>query len=81
MCVVCRERLSKDVLIRFVKYNGNIILDESGKADGRGAYLCTKEKCIEKALKTNVFSKSFKCNADKDTISESIKKYVAKTKN
>lgn len=81
MCVVCREMLLKSELIRFVRTDGKVVLDESGKKDGRGAYLCKKEKCIEKALKSNVFSKSFKFNVDKETLSESIKEYVAKTKN
>ena len=81
MCVVCREMILKSELIRFVRQDGKVLLDETGKMDGRGAYLCKKEKCIDKALKSNVFSKSFKFNVDKETLSESIKEYVAKTKN
>lgn len=81
MCVVCRNMIVKSELIRFVKIGNSVEIDPSGKKDGRGAYLCKNEKCIEKAIKSNVFSKSFKQNIDKDYINESIKKYVAESKN
>lgn len=81
MCVVCRNMIVKSELIRFVRIDGNVEIDPSGKKDGRGAYLCKNDKCIEKAIKSNVFSKSFKQNIDKDYINESIKRYVAESKN
>jgi predicted RNA-binding protein YlxR (DUF448 family) len=31
---------------------GNVILDDTGKANGRGVYLCPKKACLQKAKKT-----------------------------
>ncbi len=81
MCVVCRSMLPKRELIRFVRIDGNVEIDPTGKKDGRGAYICKNEKCIEKAIKCNTFSKSFKQNIDKEKINESLKQYVAESKN
>ncbi len=75
-CVVTRERLPKNELIRIVRgTNGQIFLDTSGKANGRGAYLkkdidvinrCEKNKILERHLETNIPSEVY----------EEIRKYV-----
>ncbi len=43
-CIMCRKKIPKKDLIRFCFKNGEIILDESKKEMGRGAYLC--EECF-----------------------------------
>jgi len=35
-----------------------IFIDKTGKANGRGAYLCNDKNCLEKAIKTNVTTKT-----------------------
>jgi len=51
MCVVCREMKPKKELIRVVlNESGEIVLDETGRANGRGAYVCNGE-CIEQLEK------------------------------
>jgi predicted RNA-binding protein YlxR (DUF448 family) len=50
-CVACREVKDKRELVRLVRTpQGNIELDATGKKDGRGAYLCPTQECLEKAL-------------------------------
>ena len=49
-CAVCLQRSPKRELTRVVRASdGNVEVDPSGKAPGRGAYLCHREECWEKA--------------------------------
>ena len=58
MCVVCREMKPKADLIRVVTdENGEIILDETGKKNGRGAYVC-KGQCVESVEKRKSFERA-----------------------
>lgn len=60
MCTGCREMKPKKELIRVVKAtNGEICLDSTGKLNGRGAYICKSMDCLNKAKKTNAFSRAF----------------------
>lgn len=57
-CVVTKEKLEKRELIRVVRTpEGSVIIDESGKANGRGAYLKKDKSVIEKARKTKVLDR------------------------
>lgn len=58
-CTVCGEHRAKKELLRVVRTpDGNIILDLTGKANGRGAYICRSEKCLMKAQKSGRLSSS-----------------------
>lgn len=60
MCLGCQEMKPKKELIRVVKSNDNhISIDLTGKANGRGAYICKNLECLEKAVKTKRFEKAF----------------------
>lgn len=62
MCIVCREHSDKKVLVRIVKNkNGEIFLDLTGKANGRGAYICKSKECFLKLKKTRALNRAFKC--------------------
>ena len=57
-CVITREKLPKKELIRVVRTpEGNIIIDESGKSNGRGAYLKRDLEVIAKAKKSKVLNR------------------------
>lgn len=57
-CVVTHEKLPKKELIRVVRTpEGNIIIDESGKSNGRGAYLKRDLEVIAKAKKSKVLNR------------------------
>ena len=47
----CREVLSKNELIRIVRTSDGIMVDPTGKLNGRGAYIHAKKGCWERALK------------------------------
>ena len=52
-CMGCNEKLPKKELIRVVRTpDGEVLLDTTGKKSGRGAYICPRVSCYEKALKT-----------------------------
>ena len=66
MCVVCREMKPKNECIRVVKVEDKYIVDKTGKINGRGAYVCKDDKCLEKCLKTRAFNRAFKNNVSED---------------
>lgn len=60
MCIGCMEMKSKAELIRIVRdKEGNISLDKKGRAPGRGAYLCNRMECYEKAVKGKKIERAF----------------------
>lgn len=60
-CIGCNCKKNKNQLIRIVKNNENVIsIDKTGKANGRGAYICDNIECLEKAIKNKKIEKSFK---------------------
>ncbi len=60
MCIACREMKPKKELIRIVKTPDNdIVLDLTGKLNGRGAYICKNVDCLKKAEKSGAFSRAF----------------------
>ena len=63
MCVACRKKRPKTELLRIVrqKETGKVFIDETKKADGRGAYLCGEKECLRLARKKKGFERSFKC--------------------
>ena len=64
-CIGCNEKKNKKDFIRIVKDNqNNISIDKTGKANGRGAYICDNIDCLEKAIKNKKIEKSFKMNID-----------------
>ena len=59
MCVACREMKPKRELIRVVRTpEGEIVADETGRKNGRGAYLCRAEVCLGKAVKTRALERA-----------------------
>ena len=58
-CMGCRERRDKRELLRVVRgTDGTVSLDFSGKLNGRGAYICPKTECLQKARKTKALERS-----------------------
>ncbi|MBQ7045278.1 MAG: YlxR family protein [Clostridia bacterium] len=71
MCSGCMERKDKKQLVRVVKTpEGKIMLDTTGKLNGRGAYICKSTQCFSKALKAHRFEKVFDCSLNEDVISD-----------
>lgn len=60
-CIGCGEMKSKKEMIRVIKTSDEeILLDRTGKKNGRGAYLCLSPECIEKARKSRALERSLK---------------------
>ena len=60
-CIGCQEMKSKKEMIRILKTESNdIVLDTTGKQNGRGAYLCFSKDCLERAVKNKGLERSLK---------------------
>ena len=59
-CVVCREKAGKRELFRIVRTEQGIMIDPTGKQNGRGAYLCERKSCWERAVTTDVLNKALR---------------------
>jgi predicted RNA-binding protein YlxR (DUF448 family) len=60
-CIACREAKPKRELVRLVRTpEGVLVIDETGRRNGRGAYLCHQRACWESALKTGQVAKALK---------------------
>jgi predicted RNA-binding protein YlxR (DUF448 family) len=59
--VVCRSTTAKRALHRIVRSpSGDVAYDPTGKAPGRGAYLCGQPACLETALKRRSIQRALK---------------------
>ena len=69
MCVACREMQPKKNLLRIVRTpEGAIEIDRSGRMNGRGAYLCGRRECLEKAIKTRALERALDQKIDEEII-------------
>ncbi len=60
-CVGCGQMLEKREMIRVLKTpEDEIILDTTGRANGRGAYICNSKECLMKAIKNKGLERSLK---------------------
>lgn len=61
-CFICRNTFNKKELNRIVKTSdGQFFLDKTGKANGRGAYICNCQDCLNKLKNPKIMNKAFKC--------------------
>ena len=78
MCTGCREMKPKLQLVRVVKTpEGEIKLDNTGKLNGRGAYICKNTQCLNKAIKTNALARAFETSVSSEVytaLSEELSK-------
>ena len=71
-CIACRESKPQDELIRFVLNGQDPVIDLSGRAEGRGFYLCRSAECARTAIKRKAFNRICKRNLDEKEISSLI---------
>ena len=58
-CTGCSEMKSKKEMIRVLRTaEGEIVLDKTGRKNGRGAYLCNSPECFQKARKSRGLERS-----------------------
>ena len=67
-CVACRAKRDKSELLRVVRSpQGAVSLDLSGRAPGRGAYVCQSAACLESALTTKKLARALRVDLNDET--------------
>ena len=61
-CVGCGEMKAKKELIRVIKTEEEVLLDTTGRKNGRGAYICANPECLKKARKSKGLERSQKAS-------------------
>ncbi|MBQ8219470.1 MAG: YlxR family protein [Bacilli bacterium] len=75
-CAVSKEKLPKSELLRIVKCpDGKICIDETGKLNGRGAYIKKDITILDKAIKSKVLDRLLETEID-DMIYENIRNII-----
>ena len=77
-CVGCMKSKPKQELIRITCYEGNVSVDPTGKARGRGVYLCRSADCLAKAEKKKALQRSFSVQLTEEqeqALMEELKSY------
>lgn len=76
-CVACRETGAKRGLTRIVRSpEGDVAIDPTGKKNGRGAYLCDKIACWDRALTTPLLARALNTDIAPET-TQSMKAFAA----
>ena len=66
-CIGCGEMKPKKEMLRVIKTaEEEIMLDTTGRKNGRGAYLCPNSECLKKAIKGKGLERSFKMSIPKE---------------
>ena len=77
-CTVTKEKLPKSELLRVVRTpEGNVVVDTTGKVNGRGAYIKKDLEVLEKAKKSRVLSRQLEVEISEE-VYESIKEEIYK---
>ena len=77
MCVGCREMKPKAQLLRVVKpAEGEARIDRTGKAQGRGAYVCGQIECLRKAQKSRALERALEKPIEAEVF-EQLEKQIA----
>jgi len=67
-CVGCMESKPKKELVRLAGYEGTVSIDLTGKAKGRGVYLCSNVDCFNTAVKKKSLSRSLEMEITKEQL-------------
>lgn len=75
-CVGCKEMKNKREMMRVLKTaEGPIVIDTTGRKNGRGAYLCMTKECLVKARKNKGLERSFKMSIPDEVYEELEKEF------
>lgn len=80
-CLICRAKSDKRNLFRIViNKEGKVFFDKTLRANGRGAYVCDNDDCIEKIKNSNKLDKTFNIQISKE-IKDEIYDQISQFKN
>lgn len=65
-CVICAEKEAKRGLTRIVRTPEGIMIDPTGKMNGRGAYLCAQPACWQRAAQSNALARALRTELTDD---------------
>lgn len=81
MCVVCKQMKPKAELLRIVSdKNGNVFIDETHRANGRGAYVCDCDDCVKTCVKKKILNKVFKREIPEEIYTSVAEEYEKKSR-
>lgn len=82
MCIVTKTMYPKKDLIRVVRLSDNsFVIDFTGKANGRGAYVADSEEAFSKLVKTKALSRAFKQDVSQQVHEQILEDYLARKQN
>ena len=77
-CVGCNEMKNKKEMLRVLKTTEEVVvLDTTGKMNGRGAYLCKNPDCLKKAMKQKGIERSLKMVIEKSVYEKLEKEFLS----
>ena len=77
-CVITREKLPKKDLLRIVRTpEGEVLVDETGKMNGRGAYIKKDIQVLEQARKKKTLERHLECSIE-ESVYDDIRKNIEK---
>ena len=80
-CMGCNEKKDRKDLIRIViNKNSEVSVDKTGKLEGRGAYICDNEKCLDKVIKSKKIERLFEVKIE-DEIYNNMRGVIIDKKN
>lgn len=66
---MCRDKNAKRELTRIVRQpDGDVVIDPSGKQNGRGAYVCDDPECWARVVRGNALARALKIDIDPDVL-------------
>lgn len=77
-CIACRKSMPKRELYRVVKSGEEIFLDKTGKANGRGAYICKDEECFKKIKKNRLLNRAFEMEVKEEVYEKLLEELLGK---
>ena len=78
-CICCRNEFEKKQLLRIVKTKDGVFsIDRTGKANGRGAYICSRIECAKKLNKAKVLDRVFSMAVPQEIYSQIEEELLAK---
>ncbi len=63
-CIACRQTNLKQHLIRVCRVDGEYVIDNTYKLNGRSAYICKNNECLKKVIDKKLLNRSFKTNLE-----------------
>ncbi|MCE5203803.1 MAG: YlxR family protein [Coriobacteriales bacterium] len=68
-CLACGRQATKREFVRIVRTpDGDVVVDPTGRRNGRGAYVCPSTECFEKAVRKNKFDAALRVSLRDDDV-------------